>query len=82
MSISSLVSALRTSICSPIRACRRSDVPQRDLGIPNLGRIDEHGHARRAGHQLSQQLEPFRRHFDGEKIDAGQVAAGPGEARD
>jgi hypothetical protein len=50
-------------------ASRRFDFPQRSFGIGSVGRIDQHGHARGRGHQLAQQLQPFRRQLGAEKID-------------
>ena len=46
------------------------------------GRIDEHGNTNDSGHQLTQELQPLCRQLDREKIDAGHVAARPGEAGD
>ena len=57
-------------------------VPQRGLGGRSIGRIDEHGNTNGLGHQVMQQPQPLGRHLAGEKIDAGRVAAGPGEAGD
>ena len=55
---------------------------QRGLGIRSVGRIDEHGHASRSGHKLSQELQALRRQFSIKKIDARQVAARPCKADD
>ena len=44
--------------------------------------IDEHSHLYRSRHQLAQQFQPLRPHFNRQEIDASQVAAGPGEAGD
>ena len=53
-----------------------------DFGIRRIGRIDEHGNACSRGHQLTQEFQPLCHQFGREKIDARQVAARPGEARD
>ena len=66
----------------PDGASRQFNVSQRGLGIRNIGRIDQHGHARGCGHQLAQELQPLRRQLGTEKIDSGQVAARPSEACD
>ena len=39
----------------------RFQVSQRRLRIQNVGRIDEHGHTSRPGHQLKQEFQPLRR---------------------
>ena len=39
----------------------RFHVSQRDLGIPGIGRIDEHGHTSGCGHQLTQEFQPLCR---------------------
>jgi hypothetical protein len=65
----------------PEGACSRIQVAQRHLGIGLIGRIEEDGHARRVRHQLAQKRQPLRRQLDDEKVDAGQVAARPCEAR-
>jgi hypothetical protein len=57
-------------------------VAQRGLGIRGIRRIDQHGNTGRFGHQLAQELQALRCQLDIEHIDAGQVAAGPGEAGD
>ena len=57
-------------------------VPQRGLGVGSIGRIDEHGNTNSLGHQLMQESQPLGHHLLDEKIDAGRVAAGPGEAGD
>ena len=43
-------------------------------------RIDEHGNTNGLRHQLMQECQPLGGHFLDEKIDAGGVAARPGEA--
>ena len=35
------------------------------LVILRIGRIDQHGHTRRCGHQLTQECEPFSRQLPG-----------------
>jgi len=52
------------------------------LGIRNIGRIDENCDAGSSRYQLMQKLQLLCRQFGIEKIDTGQVAARPGEARD
>src|SRR5215468_5272471 len=39
----------------------RFQVSQRRLRVQNVGRIDEHGHTSRPGHQLTQEFQPLRR---------------------
>src|SRR5262245_9063445 len=74
-SISRLLLALRTWTCSPMTRAAGS--------MPlNVDSADAHGHTCRAGHQLTQQLEPLRRQFSREKIDPRQVAARAGKAGD
>jgi hypothetical protein len=65
----------------PHGASRRFHASQCRLGSRSIVRIDEHGHPRRTGHKLTQQLQPLRRQLGREKIDPRQVAARPGEAR-
>ena len=43
---------------------------------------DEHGNPSGCRHQFTQELQPFCGQLGIEKIDAGQVAARPGEAGD
>ena len=57
-------------------------VPQCGLGGRSIGRIDEHGNTNGLGHQLMQESQPLGHHLLDEKIDAGRVAARPGEAGD
>ena len=45
----------------PHGAGGRFHVSQRGLGSRGIGRIDEHGHTGRSGHQLTQELQPLRR---------------------
>ena len=66
----------------PHGASSRLHVSQRGLGIRSIGRIDEHGNTSGCGHQLTQEFQPLCRQLGREKIDARQVAARPGEARD
>jgi hypothetical protein len=54
---------------------------QRGFGI-GIVRINQHCHARRSRHQLTQELEPLGRELPREKVDAGQVAARSGEVGD
>src|SRR5262249_202821 len=60
----------------------RFQVSQRRLRIQNVGRIDEHGHTSRPGHQFTQEFQPLRRQLIAEKIDPRQIAARPIEAGD
>jgi len=48
----------------------------------HIGRIDKHSHTSGCGHQLAQELQPFRHQLSRENIDPRQVAAGLGEAGD
>ena len=66
----------------PDRGSRLLQVPQRGFGVCGVGRIDEHGNTNGLGHQVVQEPQPFGHHLVGEKIDAGRVAAWPGEAGD
>ena len=52
------------------------------LGGRSVGRIDEHGNTNGLGHQLVQESQPLGHDLQEEKIDAGRVAARPGEAGD
>ena len=57
-SISRLVLALRTWICSPI--ARAADSTSLNVvSAARIGRIDEHGHTSGCGHQLTQELQPL-----------------------
>src|SRR5262249_9389372 len=47
-----------------------------------ISRIDEYGDARRSRCQLTQQFKALRHQLGAEKIDAGQVATWPRQARD
>ena len=51
------------------------------LGI-SIGRIDQNGHTSRSGYQFTQEFKPLCSQLSIEKIDACQIAARPGEARD
>ena len=42
----------------------------------------EHGQLHRSRHQPAKRRQPLRRQLSRQKIDAGQIAVGPGEARD
>jgi hypothetical protein len=66
----------------PNGAGGRVHVSQRGLGTHGIGWIEEHGNASGAGHQFAQEPQPLRPQLCGEKIDAGRVAARPGEADD
>ena len=57
-------------------------VAQCGFGVCGIGRIDQHGYSDRLGHHVMQKPQPLLHHLVGEKIDAGRVAARPGEARD
>ena len=57
-------------------------VPYRGLGGRSVGRIDEHGNTNGLGYQVMQQPQPLGRDVRDEKIDAGRIPAGPGEASD
>jgi hypothetical protein len=52
------------------------------LGIHSIGRINEHGDTSRSWHQFTQKPQALCSQLGIEKIDAGQVAAGPGKAGD
>src|SRR5271166_1064185 len=52
------------------------------LGARSIRRIHEHGNTNGLRHQVMQEPQPLGHHLQGEKIDAGRVAAGPGEAGD
>jgi Haemolysin-III related len=60
----------------------RFHVSHRGLGDRRIVRFDQQGEARDSGNHLAQQLKPLGRYLSGEKIDAGQIAPGPGEACD
>ena len=62
----------------PHGAGGRLDVSQSWTSVSRIGRIDEHGHTSRSGHQLAQEFQPLCRQLDREKIDPCQVAARPG----
>ena len=81
-SISRLVLALRTWICSPMARAAASTSLNCSLRIGSIGRIDEHGNTNGPGHQLAQEFQPLCRQLSPEKIDPRQVAARPGEAGD
>src|SRR5262245_57686568 len=57
-------------------------VPFYGFGVRNTGRIDEDSDTRGPGYQLVQQFQLLRNQCGIEKIDAGQVAARPGQTRD
>ena len=55
-------------------------VPLQDHG--GVRRIPEHGHTREPGHELGEQLEPFRAELRGQNRQARDVAAWPRQAGD
>jgi hypothetical protein len=57
-------------------------IPHRGIGIARIGRIDEHSHANCPGHELAQEFQLLCHQLKTEKIDAGGIAARPGEAGD
>ena len=57
-------------------------VAQCGFGVCGIGRVDQHGNSDRLGHHVMQKPQPLLHHLIGEKIDAGGVAARPGEACD
>ena len=57
-------------------------VSHRRLGVPSIGRVDEHGHPSGAGHQFTQEFQPLRNQLTAEKVDTRRVTARPGEAGD
>ena len=57
-------------------------LPQSGLGDRSIGRIHEHRNTNGLWHQVMQEPQPLGRQLRVEKIDAGRVAAGPGEAGD
>jgi hypothetical protein len=66
----------------PKGARSRLDLFLRALAHPNIGRIDQHRHARRSEHQLTQQFHPLCHQLGTEKLDPRQVSARSSEARD
>jgi hypothetical protein len=56
-------------------------IPHRSFSIGSVGRVDEQGNVRCSGDQRKQEFQPLGPELDIEDIDAGQVAARPGEAR-
>ena len=50
--------------------------------MPVFAGFQKHGDPCRGGHKLTQELQPLRHQLLAEEIDAGRVAAGPGEAGD
>jgi hypothetical protein len=55
---------------------------QCSFGGFRIGGIDQHGNASGLGNKLVEEIQPLRGNLLDEKIDAGRVAAWPGEARD
>jgi hypothetical protein len=45
--------------CEPHGAIGRFPVPQNGFRSQRIGRIDEHGHTSRSGHQLAHKLQPL-----------------------
>jgi hypothetical protein len=66
----------------PERARNRLHVSHRGRRNGRIGRIDEHGHTRHSGHQLTQELQPLRHQLSRENIGTCRVAARPIEAVD
>src|SRR5499433_214554 len=64
------------------RARGRFHLAHRWIGIRRIGGIDEQRHTNCFRYDFAQELEPLRHQFGDEKVDAGRVAAGPGEAGD
>ena len=81
-SISRLVLALRTWICSPMVKAASSTSLNMFSACRSMGRIDEHGHACGGGHQFTQEFQLFRANSRLREINTCQVAARPGEAGD
>ena len=63
-------------------AGRSSHLTQGILRVAHVGRVHQHGQAGGARHQLAQEFKPLRLQLVGVQIDAGEIAAGPGEAAD
>src|SRR5262249_40737239 len=80
-SISRLVLALRTWICSPMARAAAS-TSLNVVCILSIGRIDEHGHTSGCWHQLAQKLQPLCSQFSPEKIGSRQIASRPSETGD
>ncbi len=81
-SISLLLLALRTRICSPI-ARAASDMARSALSVAGaLAGLDQHGDPNGLGHQLMQKCQPLLFQLSREKINSRQVAARPGQAGD
>ena len=80
--ISWLVLALRTWICSPMERAAAFQVSQRGHRTRGIGRINDYGHTRDSGHQLTQEFQPLCYQLTRQEIDTRQVAARPSEARD
>ena len=78
-SISRLVLALRTWICSPMARAAASTSLTVVSVVRSIGRIDEHGHASGSGHQLTQELQPLCRQLAVKKLIP--VRLPPGRAR-
>ena len=57
----------------------RFHIPQCGLRAGGIARIDEHGHTRGCGHQLTQEFQPLCRQLRGEKLTP--VRLPPGRAR-
>src|SRR5262245_13066734 len=81
-SISRPVLALKTWICSPMARAASSTSRNVLSAFRGGGRIDEHGHTSRSGHQLTQELQPLCHQLTTEKIDTRHVAARAGKAGD
>ena len=83
-SISRLSLACTTSIRHPDGRGRCRHVPRHGLGIGSICRIDESGNTSCSRHQFTQHSKSLgtQTKFSDIKIDAGRVAARPGEAGD
>ena len=81
-SISPLVLALRSRSAARGSAPLPAPLVNMVSVVRSIGRIDEHGNRAACGTKLVQQPQPLCHQLSVEKIDAGGVAARPGEARD
>jgi hypothetical protein len=80
-SISRLVLALRTWICSPMTRAAGS-TSLNVISVFGIGWVDEHSNTSGCGHQLAQEFEPLCYQLSRENIDTCQVAAWPGKVGD
>jgi hypothetical protein len=60
---------------------RRRNISRHGLGIRGIFRVDKSGNTSRSGHQFTQQSKSLgtQTKFSDEEIDAGRIAARPGE---